>query len=320
MGLLCFRRAAALMFLVSTATQANAGFFPDLAMKGVAGVAATQVLVLGKDNRSGEQEFATSHKIEVEQLRRAHAASGIVECGDSHGAGQLTVSNDVITTAAHVFFDEQGARRAKTCDFIVQLEGGQRRVQIDMTSIVAGARRPYATKAVHDWAVAKLTHSLDDIAPYELATDFAVNEAIEFVARGHSDWGGGTLMSFEDCHLRIQTDQMKSGPREFAFDCNTGDGASGGAVLLGEDHRQLGAILVGWRSNDPAKRTSFSPTNYNFVVSIEGAFRRAVAETSGSQIAKGPGISNSRRLATGATIGQESTPHRSLAPSLPAAP
>lgn len=319
MELLCFRRAAALVLLASTASPANAGFLPNLAMNGVAGVAATQVLVLGKDNRSGEQEFATSHKIEIEPLRRAHAASGIVECGDSHGAGQLTVSNDVITTAAHVFFDEQGARRAKTCDFVVQLEGVQRRVQIDMTSIIAGARRPYATKAVHDWAVAKLDHSLDDIIPYELATDFAVNEAVEFVARGHSDWGGGSLMSFEDCRLRIQTDQMKSGPREFAFDCNTGDGASGGAVLLGEDHRRLGAILVGWRSNDPTKRTAFSPNNYNFVVTVEGAFRRAVAEASGSRIANGTELSKPRRLATGAPTG-DSTPHRSLAPSRPALP
>jgi hypothetical protein len=216
--------------------------------------------------------------MEVQQLKKAHAASGIVICGDAHGAGQLTLSSDVITTAAHVFLDEYGGRRAKKCYFLAEDEGGERRVPIDMTTIVVGAERPYAAKAVNDWAVAKLAQSLPEISPYHLAADLDVNEPIEFVARGHSDWGGAKVMSFEDCRLRAQTDRTKGGAREFAVDCNTGDGASGGAVLLGVDHPRLGAILVGWRSENPKKIRSFSSTHYNFVVSTEGAFRRALVE------------------------------------------
>jgi hypothetical protein len=83
-------------------------------------------------------------------------------------------------------------------------------------------------------------------------------------------------MSFEACRLRALTNQVKGGTREFAFDCGTGDGASGGAVLAGEQKLRLGAILVGWRSSDPARIGPYSPNNYNFVVSIEGPFREAV--------------------------------------------
>jgi hypothetical protein len=318
MGRLTVRRAAALMVLAWGASSANAGLlFSNLGVKSVAGMAPTPVLVLGSDARRGAKEFAETHKIEIEQLKRAHAASGLVECGASHGAGQLTLSNNVITTAAHVFFDERGIRRAQNCDFIVESEGAQRRVQIDMASIVAGAHRPYAAKAVHDWAVAKLSHSVNGIEPYELATDLAVNEAVEFVARGHSDWGQGSVMSFEDCRLRLQTGQMKRGPREFAFDCNTGDGASGGAVLLGEDHRRLGAILVGWRSDDPNKKGSFSPTNYNFVVSIEGEFKRALANAaSATFVSPGGAPALQHALSQAGPAGEETANrHRSLAPT-----
>ena len=38
----------------------------------------------------------------------------------------------------------------------------------------------------------------------------------------------------------------------------------------------VGAILVGWRSNKPFRAAPFSTTHYNFAVTIEGAFKKAV--------------------------------------------
>ncbi|VTZ21744.1 hypothetical protein MPC1_11050001 [Methylocella tundrae] len=35
-------------------------------------------------------------------------------------------------------------------------------------------------------------------------------------------------------------------------------------------------MLVGWRSNKPFHSAPFSPTHYNFAVTIEGAFKKAV--------------------------------------------
>jgi len=307
--------ATVLAFHTAPTARAFAGFFHVAGLRDSASLGVTQVLVLGNDNRRALENYAAAHSLEVEQLKRAHAASGLVECGDSHGAGQLTLSNHVITTAAHVFFDEYGARRAEQCEFVAEVDGKERRIPIDGGSIVAGAIRPYAKKAVHDWAVAKLLHSIPEIAPYDLARGLAVNEDVEFVARGHSDWGDGKVMSFEDCRLRALTDRISGGSREFAFDCNTGDGASGGAVLLGDDHRKLGAILVGWRSDDPMKTGVFSTTHYNFVVSIEGAFRRALdraATTSGSD--RGITRADQRMAPTNSqTNAEDASRHRSMA-------
>lgn len=272
-----FRLLAAAFFLtVALSGPACAQLFRNVNISDFASLSAMPVMVLGDDERMGSEDFAAAHKLPVEELRRSHAASGLVECGVAHGAGQLTLATNVITTAAHVFFDEQGARRAEKCDFVVEIDGEQGRVPVDMTSIVAGAMQPYGVEGVHDWAVAKLTRPLDGVSPYDLASDILPNGPVELVARGHSDWGKGRRLSFEDCALRLQTNKATDGAREFAFDCDTGDGASGGAVLFGDEHRRLGAILVGWRSNNPWRRESFSASHYNFVVSIEGAFRRAV--------------------------------------------
>lgn len=268
--------AAALCLAAATITKARALPFLDAEVTNLASLAPTKVLVLGEDGRVGAEQFAAAHKTEVDKLKRAHAASGLIQCGRAHGAGQLTLANDVITTAAHVFFDEQGAHRARTCYFVTDIGGKQRRIPVDMSSIVAGAARPYSVKAVNDWAVARLVAPVEEIAPYELADEVTVNQSVEFVSRGHSDWGDPRRMSFEACRLRALTNQLKNGSREFAFDCATADGASGGAVLLGDDHRRLGAILVGWRSNDPSRVSPYSATNYNFCVSVEGAFRNAL--------------------------------------------
>jgi hypothetical protein len=249
-------------------TQASASAFLPI----------TQVLVFGRNSRRSAEDFAAAEKLNVKDIKRAHAASGLVECGEAHGAGQLTVVGNVITTAAHVFYDEKGALRGKNCTFAIELDGQPIRVPVDLSSIQAGSTNPYAFPAVHDWAVAKLAKSIPEVTPYQLSESVKSETSIEFVARGHIDWGDGRRMSMEACRLHDQLSAGQEGTREFSFDCETGDGASGGAVLMGDDQMQLGAILVGWRSNKPYRAVPFSPTHYNFAVSIEGAFRTAILD------------------------------------------
>ncbi|HTV32732.1 MAG TPA: trypsin-like serine protease [Methylocella sp.] len=233
-------------------------------------------VVFGKNSRRSVEEFAAQEKLNAAQLRSRFAGAGLVECGEAHGAGQLTLANDVITTAAHVFFDEKGTPRAKTCYFAMERYGKDIRVPIDLRSIVAGSKDPYAIAAVHDWAVAKLTRPVEDVVPFSLADGAKPEEPIEFVARGHIDWGDGRKMSMEKCHLRDQLSVGTEGTREFSFDCETGDGASGGALVMAPEKPVIGAILVGWRSNKPFRSAPFSKYHYNFAVTIEGAFRTAV--------------------------------------------
>ncbi|HXW71522.1 MAG TPA: trypsin-like peptidase domain-containing protein [Methylocella sp.] len=234
------------------------------------------VVVFGRNSRRSVDEFAAEQKLDAAVLHIRFAASGLVECGDAHGAGQLTLANDVITTAAHVFFDERGVPRAKTCYFALENRGKETRIPIESASIVAGSRDPYAIAAVHDWAVARLSRPVEGITPFTLAEGAAPNEPVEFVARGHIDWGDGRRLSMEKCHLFDQLSVGSEGTREFSFDCETGDGASGGAVVMSADKPVIGAILVGWRSNKPFRSAPFSKYHYNFAVTVEGAFKKAV--------------------------------------------
>ncbi len=239
------------------------------------------VVVFGQDARRLPQAYAEEHDLVAKDLVRTHAASGLIQCGNAHGAGQLTLTDDVLTTAAHVFYDENGLLRANTCSFDLTVNGAEMHVPIDLGSIVAGSTKPYEAAVTHDWAVVRLTHAVSGVKPYGIAGEIAENEPVIFVSRGHIDWGDAKKLSMQDCLLHNKLSEGAEGTREFAFDCDTGDGASGGALMFDREMTRIGAILVGWRSNRPFKAMPFSRTHYNFAVSLEGAFRRAVYAAAG---------------------------------------
>jgi len=238
----------------------------------------TKVVVFGPETRQTADTFAERNHLNVVELKRQHSGSGVIHCGNARGAGQLTLADNIVTTASHVFYNESGSLRGDTdhCSFSVVVDGREIVTPIDTRSIVAGSTNPYNEIAVHDWAVARLVRPLTAATPYTLGAP-AGNIAIRFVARGHSDWGGGREMSLEDCHLRDGLRAGAEGTREFSFDCAAGVGASGGALLNASGSRLL-AVFVGFRSVAPDQRMSFSPSNYNFAVTVEGAFRRAVLD------------------------------------------
>ena len=232
--------------------------------------------MFGQNARRLPDAFAAEHGLDPQENAREHLASGLIQCGNAHGAGQLTLSDDVITTAAHVFFDETGVPRSSSCSFKIEVDGSETQVPIDLSSIVAGSTHPYDVAVNHDWAVARLARPLSGVRPYGLASDIDENEPVSFVARGHIDWGGAKELSMQDCMLHDELSRGEEGTREFSFDCDTGDGASGGALMFDHARERIGAILVGWRSNHPFSAIPFSRKHYNFAVTIEGGFRQAV--------------------------------------------
>jgi hypothetical protein len=245
----------------------------------------TPVVVFGPEARLTALEFATRNHLDVGDVTKRHAASGVIHCGNARGAGQLTLSNSVITTASHVLFDESGKLRGDSghCVFTATVDGQDVTTSIDVSSIVAGDKEPYAHPAVHDWAVARLLRPVSGAAPYVFGPHAQADSAIEFVARGHSDWGSGRVMSMEDCKLRDILSTGAEGTREFSFDCDAGVGASGGAVLT--PGGKLIGVFVGYRSVAPEKAMPFSTQHYNFAVSLDGAFRKAVETVAGTPTA-----------------------------------
>ena len=249
-----------------------------------AAAAIVPVVVFGQDARRAPQAFAEEHNLVPRDVLRTHTASGLIQCGNAHGAGQLTLTDEVITTAAHVFYDENGLPRARSCTFDLTVNGAEVHVPIDLGSIVAGSTKPYDVAVTHDWAVARLTHAVAGVKPYGLALDVREQAPVTFVARGHIDWGEAKRLSMQACTLHDKLSTGGEGTREFSFDCDTGDGASGGALMFDSDMSRVGAILVGWRSNKPFKAVPFSRNHYNFAVSIEGAFRQAVYAAAGKVV------------------------------------
>ena len=116
------------------------------------------VVVFGDHPRLTAEQFASENHLDVAEVKRRHAASGVIHCGNARGAGQLTLADNVITTAAHVLFNEQGQPRGDTahCFFTAAVGDQEITTAIDMTTIVSGNSDPYAKPAVHDWAVARL--------------------------------------------------------------------------------------------------------------------------------------------------------------------
>ena len=274
-------------FIVSAPALSAAPFpVPAAAPFAIETTAIVPVVVFGQNARREAEAFAAEHDINDAELVRNHLASGLIQCGNAHGAGQLTLADDVITTAAHVFYDENGLPRSRSCTFDINVAGHETHVPVDLSSVVAGSTRPYDVAVAHDWAVARLSHGLTGVHPYGLASDVHDNEPVTFVSRGHIDWGEAKHLSFQQCMLHDKLSEGEEGTREFSFDCDTGDGASGGAVMFDRDMARIGAILVGWRSNRPFKAMPFSHTHYNFAVTIEGAFRQAVVAASGKLVSQ----------------------------------
>ncbi len=240
------------------------------------------VVVFGAHPRLTAEQFASENRLDLGDVKRRHAASGVIHCGDARGAGQLTLGDNVVTTAAHVLFDEHGRLRGDSahCFFTATVADQEVTTAIDVASIVSGNSDPYENPAVHDWAVARLLRPIKGATPYSVGGPAQALQDIQFVARGHSDWGSGRVMSMETCRLHDVLAKGAEGTREFSFDCDAGVGASGGAVLSSGGGRLL-AVFVGYRSIAPDRTLPFSPQHYNFAVTLEGAFRRAVEAAAG---------------------------------------
>ena len=276
------RAAIASGFCLFACIESKAGPARPMDVDALRTLPVAPVVVFGDHPRLTVEQFASENHLDLGDVKRRHAASGVIHCGNARGAGQLTLADNVITTAAHVLFNEQGQLRGDSdhCFFTVAVADQEVTTAIDMTTIVSGNSDPYSKPAVHDWAVARLLRSVKGATPYGLGGAAQPAEDIQFVARGHSDWGAGRAMSMENCRLHDALSAGAEGTREFSFDCDAGVGASGGALLNAGGGRLL-AVFVGYRSIAPDSTMPFSTQHYNFAVTLEGAFRRAVEVAAG---------------------------------------
>ncbi|MEX0591730.1 MAG: hypothetical protein WD207_11665 [Xanthobacteraceae bacterium] len=223
---------------------------------------------MNKDGRLPPKEFARRAGVGSDGLVEQVGATGLIRCGSATGTGQLTVRNDVITTAAHVLIDQYGKHRIG-CVFEPTMAGGGP-VPVDFNSIKTGSTMPLSHRATRDWAVARLLAPVKGVAPYQLGSAGSAPTAVLMCAGGNRS---GAAIGLEKCSTRRVIGAASDGIRELAIDCNAGPGSSGAALIAGD---KVVAIYVGYRSSDPGKAQAFSDTHYNFAITVEGPFRRAL--------------------------------------------
>jgi len=229
----------------------------------------TPAISMEKDRRAAPEEFARRAGL---SLQDEVGATGLVRCGPATGTGQLTVRNNVITTAAHVLIDERGQRRVG-CMFEPMTGLGP--IPIDYESIQTGSAMPLSNRATKDWAVARLVAPVRGANPYAVASSLSLPSIILMCAGGNKAFAA---MGMERCNARKVIGKAADGIREIAIDCNAGPGSSGAALLSGK--KVLG-IYVGYRSKHPERAQAFSDTHYNFAITVEGPFKRALLAASG---------------------------------------
>jgi hypothetical protein len=217
--------------------------------------ASQKVAVLMERDRRGSP-YANSH---------THVgATGLVRCGNTVGTAQLVLRHDVIVTAAHVLFGSADGN----CVFMPRMGSGEP-IPVDSRTIRAGSRTPLSQAATNDWAVARLSQPVPDATPYVLAG--ASLGPVTLCAAGN---GGPTQFGAETCAVRTVLKTAADGIRELAIDCSGSPGGSGGAII--GRNGGIAGIYIGYRSAHPDEAGPFSSTHYNFGITIEGAFRRAL--------------------------------------------
>jgi hypothetical protein len=191
-------------------------------------------------------------------------ATGLVRCGSTVGTAQLVLRRDIIVTAAHVLFGTSGGE----CFFMPRMGSGEP-IPIDSRTIRAGSHTPLSQAATNDWAVARLSAPVLDATPYGLAG--ASLGPVTLCAAGN---GAPTQFGAESCAVRSVLRTAADGVRELAIDCSGSPGGSGGAII--SRNGGIAGIYIGYRSAHPDEAGPFSSTHYNFGITIEGAFRRAL--------------------------------------------
>lgn len=246
-------------------------------------------IVMDTDARVTLADYALRGNERMEAVAARFSATGIVTCGDTHSTAQLTVRNDVITTAAHAFYDPQGNLRTDPSACIFTAHNGDRhiRVAVDGPSLMVGSHDPYAEPGVKDWAVARLVEPVVEATPYTLAPEIKTDNIL-LVANRHQGWAHDGVKAVEACTVRAALQKISDAPRELAIDCSTGQGASGSALMLPGAPGAMIGIYVGWRSAHPARPGPFAANHYNYGLAIEGPFREAIHQMTQQPMARLP--------------------------------
>jgi hypothetical protein len=214
-----------------------------------------KVMQIGDADRMTTEEFAADSNTSVEQVNSRFASVGKLNCGKLHGTAQVTLKNNVITTAAHVFEGDCKKHppvNPESCVF--SLHGRDKKYRVKKAAFHGGRKCPRKS-ADTDWAVLVLEENVDSVKPLDV--DFNASSGLvrdgSVLALGHSidffrQSKGGRWVNPR--HVgRCKVRDVYVPPSQIAVagsDCDLAKGSSGGPLLsLDQANPKLQGVQVG---------------------------------------------------------------------------
>jgi hypothetical protein len=253
--------------------------------------------VIDDVDRQTEEQFARDQKLDLSKVQARYAATGKLDCPHGDASANITVSNDLITTSAHVFIDPKTCVQhiqIGECKFVVQL--GQSTQQVELASIEdMGYKCPPALPDPRrDWAVIRLKGHIHGIQPYEINQTARVvsDQPLTTVSYPLDFWRSRAgrrqfPKAIGRCHAK-KVYYQNGDDAYFSSDCDASAGSSGGVLLVDVGLRPilLGIFKGGEETRDQLdsalRRGSSNVGRYkesvraSYAVPLRGEFLRAV--------------------------------------------
>ncbi len=204
------------------------------------------IAIFGEPDRRTEEAYARENGMTQAEVEKRYAATGMLKCGPARLTANLVLTNNLILTSAHAFFDQKTCRKIsnpKSCKFFVRNAIGTREFKIKGLESI-GSNCPNNFEKTDDWAILRLTEDVAGVTPYSIdgkpsgAIDDnqkvvsinAVNLDLYTSGRKEND----ETKTIGNCTAR-KVYRTDGDPIYFSSDCDNSPGGSGGAILRTSD-------------------------------------------------------------------------------------
>lgn len=217
-------------------------------------------IIDGTDDRGSILALGASLGLSSAEIARIRKVSGHVGCFEPKpkvGSGALYLANDLILTAAHLFFDDAGGRQAK-CFFRAQTPGGEwTPLLTDVANARFGARSP-RPGSNNDWAIVRLATPITDAAPFPRDTTRPAAGDRLIVVSAHPvgmEAVDPAVPVVQECSVR-RAPVSSEATSFYRSDCDASPASSGGMHLFRSDGQLVfrGMTISTGPWGDPALR------------------------------------------------------------------